>query len=224
VQRFAARLSIESDRLSELVQQIIDLSRVQGDDPLINPEPVEIDDVIKEAVERYGVDAERREISVTVGGDHGITVLGNHDQLVVAVGNLIANAIIYSDPGARVAIAVSRAPSDPDEQTDVVKITVSDNGIGIPPADLERVFERFYRVDYARSRANGGTGLGLSIVKHIAAAHGGDVSVWSQLGQGSTFTLCLPTAAVETHSPDGRPRSDAEPAPSRTTEPQEIVR
>ncbi|QGN33742.1 cell wall metabolism sensor histidine kinase WalK [Microlunatus sp. Gsoil 973] len=221
VHRFAARLSIESDRLSELVQQIIDLSRVQADDPLAHAEMVEVDDVLKDAIQRYGADAERREISVTVGGEHGSTVLGSHDQLVVAVGNLIANAIIYSDPGARVAVAASTAKRDQDE---IVKITVSDNGIGISRADIGRIFERFYRVDFARSRANGGTGLGLSIVKHIVAAHGGDVSVWSQPGQGSTFTLSLPTPAVGQHSPDGRPRSDAEPAPSRTSEPQEIVR
>jgi len=101
------------------------------------------------------------------------------------VTNLVQNAIAYSEPGAKVAVTCRRAADD-------VEIRVSDNGIGISEADLPRVFERFYRVDYGRSRAHGGTGLGLSIVKHVAAAHGGDVSVWSKLGQGSTFTLRLP--------------------------------
>lgn len=257
VHRFAARLSVESQRLSELVQQIIDLSRLQSDDPLANTELVDVDEVIQTAIDRCRVDAERREISVTVGGEGGCQVVGSQDQLVVAVGNLVENAIIYSDPGARVAVAVAKVPRGEDE---AVEITVSDNGIGISRSDLERIFERFYRVDFGRSRANGGTGLGLAIVKHIAAAHGGDVSVWSQLGQGSTFTLNLPVAATADEavvvgdsasalipgspggsdrsngsdkfegpipirpSRDGRTRTDAEPAHSRTTEPQEIVR
>jgi two-component system sensor histidine kinase SenX3 len=128
-------------------------------------------------------------------------VLGNARQLGVAVGNLVENAIVYSDTGARVVVAAHvQARSD----DDYVEITVSDSGIGIPPAELDRIFERFYRVDYARSRANGGTGLGLAIVKHIAAIHGGEVSVWSQVGQGSTFTLKIPAhlhqvAPVEEH-------------------------
>lgn len=250
VRRFSGRLSVESQRLIELVQQIIDLSRIQADDPLASADVVEIDDVIQAAVDRCGVDAERRNISVTVGGDAGCKVLGSHDQLVVAVGNLVENAIIYSDPGARVAVAAHRVNRGEDE---IIEITVSDNGIGISRADLERIFERFYRVDFARSRANGGTGLGLAIVKHIAAAHGGDVSVWSQLGQGSTFTMSLPTPSIadqsvvigdsaapteETepsdgslsgsapirHAGDGRDGSDADPANRRTTEPQEIFR
>ncbi|MBO0812362.1 MAG: two-component sensor histidine kinase [Microlunatus sp.] len=253
VHRFAARLSVESQRLSDLVQQIIDLSRLQADDPLAHTEPVDIDDVIKAAVDRCRVDAEQRDIAVTIGGDCDCTVLGSRDQLIIAVGNLVENAIIYSDPGTRVAVAATRARRG---QVDVVEITVSDNGIGISRVDLERIFERFYRVDFARSRANGGTGLGLAIVKHIAAAHGGDVSVWSQLGQGSTFTLSLPAptagdepsdvadSASAADNPEssagngrsdsgsatlrtsrhGRARKDAEPAPSRTTEPQETVR
>ena len=232
VHRFAARLSVESQRLSDLVQQIIDLSRLQADDPLANTEPVDIDDVIQAAIDRCRVDAERRDIAVTVGGEHGCKVAGSRDQLIVAVGNLVENAIIYSDTGARVAVAASRVSRG---GVEAVEITVSDNGIGISRSDLERIFERFYRVDFGRSRANGGTGLGLAIVKHIAAAHGGDVSVWSQLGQGSTFTINLPVPVVAdrfAHGPsdhdqplrDSRAPSDAEPAPSRTTQPQEIVR
>ncbi|SDS41773.1 two-component system, OmpR family, sensor histidine kinase SenX3 [Microlunatus soli] len=189
VHRFAARLSIESSRLSDLVRQIIDLSRLQADDPLVQAEVVEVEDVLTQAVDRCRVDAEKRQVQLTIAGERDCAVLGSLWQLVGAVGNLVENAIIYSDPGARVAVAAHRVKRGEDEQ---IEITVSDNGIGIGQADLDRIFERFYRVDYARSRANGGTGLGLSIVKHIAAAHGGEVSVWSQLGQGSTFTISLP--------------------------------
>ena len=189
VRRFASRMGIESARLSDLVGQIIELSRVQADDPLADPEIVDVDEVLTDAVERRRMDAERHRITLTVAGVAGTRVLGNARQLGVAVGNLVENAIVYSDTGARVVVAAHvQARSD----DDYVEITVSDNGIGIPPAELDRIFERFYRVDYARSRANGGTGLGLAIVKHIAAIHGGEVSVWSQVGQGSTFTLKIP--------------------------------
>lgn len=189
VRRFAARMGIEAARLTDLVSQLIELSRLQADDPLAQAEVVDIDDVLADAVDRCRVDAERRGVTLTIAGQQHCRVVGSARQLSVAVGNLVDNAVIYSDDGARVVVAASmRAASD----DDYVEITVSDNGIGIPNGDLKRVFERFYRVDYARSRANGGTGLGLSIVKHIAAGHGGRVSVWSQLGQGSTFTLSIP--------------------------------
>ncbi len=189
VRKFASRMGIESARLTDLVGQIIELSRLQADDPLADPEIVDIDDVLVDAVERRRMDAERHRITLTVAGTAGTRVLGSARQLGVAVGNLVENAMVYSDPGARVAVATHvQARSD----DDYVEITVSDNGIGIPAAELDRIFERFYRVDYARSRANGGTGLGLAIVKHIAAIHGGDVTVWSQVGQGSTFTIRIP--------------------------------
>jgi two-component system, OmpR family, sensor histidine kinase SenX3 len=189
VRKFASRMGIESARLTDLVSQIIELSRLQADDPLVHPEVVDIDDVLTDAVERRRMDAERKRITLTVAGVAGTRVLGSARQLGVAVGNLVENAMVYSDPGARVVVAAHvQARSD----DDYVEITVSDNGIGIPAGELERIFERFYRVDYARSRANGGTGLGLAIVKHIAAIHGGDVSVWSQVGQGSTFTIKIP--------------------------------
>jgi two-component system, OmpR family, sensor histidine kinase SenX3 len=189
VRKFASRMGIESARLTDLVAQIVELSRLQSDDPLADPEVVEIDDVLTDAVERRRMDAERRQITLTVAGAAGTRVLGNARQLGVAVGNLVENAIVYSDTGARVVVAAHALARSDD---DYVEITVSDNGIGIPAAELDRIFERFYRVDYARSRANGGTGLGLAIVKHIAAIHGGDVSVWSQVGQGSTFTIRIP--------------------------------
>ncbi|HEX3197283.1 MAG TPA: ATP-binding protein [Propionibacteriaceae bacterium] len=189
VRKFASRMGTESARLADLVSQIIELSRLQADNPLLHPEVVDIDEVLSDAVDRRRMDAERKRITLTVAGVAGTRVLGSARQLGVAVGNLVENAMVYSDPGARVVVAAHvQARSD----DDYVEITVSDNGIGIPAAELDRIFERFYRVDYARSRANGGTGLGLAIVKHIAAIHGGDVSVWSQVGHGSTFTLKIP--------------------------------
>ncbi len=197
VRKFASRMGIESARLTDLVSQIIELSRLQSDDPLADPEVVEIDEVLSEAVDRRRMDAERKRITLTVAGVAGTRVLGSARQLGVAVGNLVENAMVYSDPGARVVVAAHvQARSD----DDYVEITVSDNGIGIPAAEVERIFERFYRVDYARSRANGGTGFGLAIVKHIAAIHGGDVSVWSQVGQGSTFTIKIPAHLHEARS------------------------
>jgi two-component system, OmpR family, sensor histidine kinase SenX3 len=222
VRKFASRMGIESARLTDLVSQIIELSRLQADNPLVHPEVVDIDEVLSDAVDRRRMDAERKGITLTVAGIAGTRVLGSARQLGVAVGNLVDNAMVYSDPGARVVVAAHvQARSD----DDYVEITVSDNGIGIPAAELDRIFERFYRVDYARSRANGGTGLGLAIVKHIAAIHGGDVSVWSQVGHGSTFTLRIPAhlhevaPAVPEHaaaSTDGQPD---QPTPER----QEII-
>jgi two-component system, OmpR family, sensor histidine kinase SenX3 len=212
VRRFASRMGVESARLSDLVAQIINLSQLQGDNPLADPEVVEIDHLINDAVDRRRVDAERRQVTLTIAGTTGSKVLGNARQLGVAVGNLVENAVVYSDPGARVVVGAHLRSRGEDDQ---VQITVSDNGIGIPGKELERIFERFYRVDYARSRANGGTGLGLSIVKHVAAIHGGDVTVWSQVGQGSTFTIELP-AHVPPATPSARP--DTEQAGSPETQ------
>ena len=189
VRKFASRMGVESARLTDLVAQIIDLSQLQGDNPLVDPEVVEVDAVIGNAVDRRRVDAEQRQVTLTVAGTTGSHVLGSARQLGVAVGNLVENAVVYSDPGARVVVGAHLSSRAEDDH---VEISVSDNGIGIPAIEHERIFERFYRVDYARSRANGGTGLGLSIVKHIAAMHGGDVSVWSQVGRGSTFTITIP--------------------------------
>ena len=201
--RFAARMGIESTRLADLVSQIIDLSRLQATDPMGRADTVEIDDVLIEAVDRCRVDAEEREVTITVAGEAGLQVMGDQQQLTTAIGNLVENALVYSDPGARVVVNARRQVRD----DDYVAITESDNGIGIPTDQLERIFERFYRVDYARSRANGGSGLGLSIVKHIAAVHHGDVAVWSQLGQGSTFTLRLPAQ----HNHDSEQDHDQDP-------------
>jgi two-component system sensor histidine kinase SenX3 len=211
VRKFASRMSVESARLNDLVGQVIELSRLQADDPLGNPEEVDIDEMIAEAVDRCQVDAEQHGVTLTVAGATGCRVLGNGRQLSVAVGNLVENAVVYSDPGARVVVAAHTQARLDD---DYVEITVTDSGIGIPPAELERIFERFYRVDYARSRANGGTGLGLSIVKHITAAHGGEVKVWSQAGQGSTFTIRIPAHLGQLPQTGRAPAPSVEETPS----------
>jgi two-component system sensor histidine kinase SenX3 len=211
VRRFAGRMGVESSRLADLVSQIIDLSRLQADDLRLRQRVVDIDEVLQDAVDRCRVDAEQRGVTLTLASTHGVRVLGNARQLSTAVGNLVENAVVYSDPGARVVVAAHvRSHSDDDD----VEITVSDTGIGISAADAERIFERFYRVDYGRSRANGGTGLGLSIVKHIAASHGGRVGVWSQVGRGSTFTITLPAHLAQVRAADhqghqAQPQEDA---------------
>jgi two-component system sensor histidine kinase SenX3 len=167
------------------VQQIIELSRLQDDDPLEEPVAVPVDEVLARAVDESRTDAESKRITVAHEGEHGLTLLGSREQVAVAVGNLVSNAVTYSPEGSTVVVA-ARA------RDQLVDIVVTDQGVGIPAGDLDRVFERFYRVDPARHRSTGGTGLGLSIVKHVAASHGGEVDVWSVEGQGSTFTLTLP--------------------------------
>jgi two-component system sensor histidine kinase SenX3 len=192
VRRFSSRMQHESARLSQLVQDLISLSRLQGNDPLRDGTVVSIDDVVSEAVDGTHLEADARRIRLEVRGQHGLHVIGDLEQLATALRNLITNAINYSPDLTRVVIAIKTVG----KADDTIEISVADQGIGIPERDLERVFERFYRVDPARSRATGGTGLGLSIVKHIAANHGGDVRVWSSEGAGSTFTLRLPRDEV----------------------------
>ncbi len=185
VTHFASRMQTECGRLSNLVGDLIDLSRLQGDQPLANAAPVLVDAVVAEAMDAVRVAALQDEIEVVAGGEANLSVFGVESQLVTAVRNLIANAISYSPKRTRVAIGVS-------ERGGIVNISVSDQGVGIPTEELDRIFERFYRVDPARSRETGGTGLGLAIVKHICLNHGGDIAVWSVPGEGSTFTLRLP--------------------------------
>ncbi|HEX4473361.1 MAG TPA: ATP-binding protein [Nocardioides sp.] len=193
VERFARRMLIESDRLTRMVQQIIELSRLQGDEPLEAPAVVDVDEVVKRSVDITVMDASSKHISVVTGGTPGLTVFGNEEQVSAAITNLVANAVAYS--GNDSTVLVSTKPND-----DMVEISVVDQGIGIPQDELDRIFERFYRVDPARHRSTGGTGLGLSIVKHVAATHGGDVRVWSLEGQGSTFTLSLPRSQQEEYA------------------------
>lgn len=185
VARFSSRMRQECARLSNLVGDLIDLSRLQGDQPLVSAEPVSVDYVISEAVDSVRMVAATDEIDVATGGQTGLQVFGVESQLVTAVRNLLANAVSYSPARTKVAVGVS-------ERGGVVNISVTDQGIGIPEVELDRIFERFYRVDQARSRITGGTGLGLAIVKHVCLNHGGDVTVWSVPGEGSTFTLRLP--------------------------------
>ena len=187
VVKFASRMQMEAKRLTDLVQEIIDLSRLQSSDPLQKAFDVEASDVVREAVAQAALSAESRKITVEIGEIEDATVIGDRDQLIMAVLNLVENAINYSPENTRVSVVVK-------VKEELLEISVTDQGIGIAEGELARVFERFYRVDPARSRMTGGTGLGLSIVKHVALNHGGDIKVWSKEGVGSTFTLQLPIA------------------------------
>ena len=189
VERFSARMLVESQRLTNLVNDLIDLSRLQSDDPLKDSKLVEIDHVIAEAVDSTKLIASSRDIDVVVGAPVDTFVQGDEGQLVMAIRNLLSNAVAYSPPGTRVAVAAR-------VRGGVVEIDVTDQGIGIPDSEQSRIFERFYRVDPARSRQTGGTGLGLAIVKHVCVNHGGECTVWSVQGEGSTFTLRLPVASA----------------------------
>ena len=186
VRRFASKTRQEAQRLTNLVQDLITLSRIQAVEPVPDPRPVALDTVVAEAVDRCRMRANARGITLASVGSRGLSVLGDEDLLVTALRNLLENAVAYSPEKTRVVISTRKAPEGNAE------LSVADQGIGIPERDLERIFERFYRVDPARHRSTGGTGLGLSIVKHVAATHGGDVRVWSVEGQGSTFTMTLP--------------------------------
>ena len=190
VQRFAGRIAHEADRLGRLVRELIDLSRLQGGEPLPELVPVEIDTVLAEAVDRTRTAARAKDLEIVVGGQAGLVVRGVESQLATAVTNLLANAVAYSAGSDRIAVA-ARARSG------FAEIAVTDSGIGIPRNDRTRVFERFYRVDQSRASSTGGTGLGLAIVKHVASNHGGSVTVWSEEGLGSTFTLRVPLAQPE---------------------------
>jgi two-component system sensor histidine kinase SenX3 len=185
VQRFAGRMQHESARLGRLVRELIELSRLQGAEPLPGNDRVLVSALLGEAQDRTRLAAEKAGISVVVRYADDLVVRGNETQLTMAITNLVDNAIAYSPRGTRVAVSARAADGH-------VDISVSDQGIGIAETELPRVFERFYRVDQARSRATGGTGLGLAIVKHVANNHGGSVSVWSVPGAGSTFTIRLP--------------------------------
>jgi two-component system, OmpR family, sensor histidine kinase SenX3 len=185
VQRFSEKMVVESQRLANMVGELIELSRLQGAEPLPDLEAVDVDTVVAEALSRYKVVAENADIAITTDSPTGYKVLGDQPLLVTAMANLVSNAIAYSSNGSPVSISRRR-------RGDNIEIAVTDRGIGIAAADQERVFERFFRVDKARSRATGGTGLGLAIVKHVAANHNGTIRLWSQPGTGSTFTLSIP--------------------------------
>jgi two-component system sensor histidine kinase SenX3 len=185
ITRFASRMQTEAKRLSDLVQEIINLSRIQDEDPLKDATPILISDLILQAIDESRLTAESREIKIEFIMNSDSTILGDESQLEMAISNLIENAINYSSNKTNVVISLTKVDG-------LAEIKVKDQGIGISEQDIERIFERFYRVDPARSRATGGTGLGLSIVKHIITNHGGDITVWSEQGEGSTFTMRLP--------------------------------
>jgi len=209
VRRFAGRMQAEAQRLSSLVHEIIELSRLQVAGALGPLSVVDLDAVVAEAVDRARTAAAAKDVRVEVGGARGVRLFGNHDLLVTAVRNLLDNAVAYSPAASRVGVGVR-------EDGDLVEVAVVDEGIGISASDTERVFERFYRVDAARSRETGGTGLGLSIVKHVVADHGGEVTVWSQPGRGSTFTIRLPRLPADRPAPGApaptEPADQAQPA------------
>lgn len=201
VRRFADRLSVESTRLAHITSEVIELSRLQARDALRRDELLDIDRIVAAAVDQNRVVAAAKGIEMRLRAKSKAKIYGDEALMVVAVHNLIANAIAYSGEGGRIGIGIT-------VDDDAVEIAIADQGIGIAPEDQERVFERFYRVDQARSRNTGGSGLGLSIVKHAVQNHGGDVRVWSQPGRGSTFTIRLPLAEPPVAPPEPE---DAEP-------------
>ena len=198
VTKFAGNLYRESRRLGSLVQEIIQLSRLQSAELSKTGELVDLEAIVRESVERNQVIADAKNISIEVDAPSGIVVYGDHEMLTMAVKNLIENAILYSDPDSTVGLGLRSLEG-------VAEIAVTDHGVGIAPEDQERIFERFYRVDPSRSRETGGTGLGLAIVKHVASNHRGEIKLFSQVGRGSTFTLRLPLADtnLNTENKDG---------------------
>lgn len=198
--RLTERMAIEAQRATRTVDDLMELSEIEGG--LERPhERISIHDVVRGALDRVAELAPQHDIEVSMlGSDEdsltGLVAMGCRRQLISAVGNLVENAVKYSEPGGAVQVRAHRAG-------DMAEIMVADNGVGIPKRDLDRVFERFYRVDRARSRSTGGSGLGLSIVRHIAAKHNGEVSVSSSEGEGSTFVLRVPLIPTEPTEPPG---------------------
>jgi len=187
IRRLAARIHHEAMRASRTIDDLLELSRIEAGEATPR-EPVAVHLVLAEAVERAAGAAEHRGIALDLAEPpHDLVICGDRRQLASAVFNLLDNAIKYSQPGSTVRVA-----ADVDHGVGRARLVVADDGIGIPRRDLERIFERFYRVDRARSRDTGGTGLGLAIVRHVASNHGGEISVESREGEGSTFALALP--------------------------------
>jgi two-component system sensor histidine kinase SenX3 len=190
IQKFAKRIGPETKRLTNVIRDIIDLSQVQSDDPLATANPVEVDRVINDAVDAVQLLADLNSVEIAQVNEPDVKIVGDEYQLVMAIRNLLTNAITFSPINSRITVGAKLKDG-------VVEITVSDQGMGISLENQSRIFERFYRVDPARSRSTGGTGLGLAIVKHVCENHGGEVSVWSVQGQGSTFTMKFPQMEEE---------------------------
>ncbi len=199
VRRFSEKVLVEANRLGHMVGELIELSRLQGAERLPDMSAVDVDAIVAEAISRHKVAADNADIEVRTDTPCGFKVLGNQSLLVTALANLVSNAIAYSPRGSLVSVSCRR-------RGDNVEVAVTDRGIGIARKDQERVFERFFRGDKARSRATGGSGLGLAIVKHVAANHNGSIGLWSQPGTGSTFTLAIP-ACQDHGEPVCEPRS-----------------
>jgi two-component system sensor histidine kinase SenX3 len=195
-------MQTEAFRVARIIDDLLDLSRIESEESPVR-EPLPIHTVVAQAVERMRPVADHRSITIDVSeGPRRLSVVGDRRQLISAVHNLLDNAVKYSDDESTVEVRI-RSVADPPDAT-WVEVSVQDHGIGIPSRDIERIFERFYRVDRARARDTGGTGLGLAIVRHVATNHRGEVRVVSQEGQGSTFTLRLPAGPgpVALTSPD----------------------
>ncbi len=187
-ERLATRIQNEALRVGRTIEDLLELSRIELGQ-VSSPEAVAVDDIVQEAVERMRPAAEQAGISVVAEAvPDELVIAGDRRQLTSALSNLLDNAVKYSDPGGSVEVEAGA-------EGDQVVISVADHGIGIPARDIERVFERFYRVDQARSRQTGGTGLGLAIVRHVVVNHHGSVEIESRLGEGSRFALRLPAAA-----------------------------
>lgn len=189
--RLASRMVDEAHRAAGTIDDLLELSRIElggrGEEVEVN-----VGSVLAEAIARHRLMAESAGVTLMRDDTNGLVVRADKLQLISALSNLVDNAVKYSNPGGSVRLAAREADG-------VVEISVADQGVGIPTRDIDRIFERFYRVDRARSRETGGTGLGLAIVRHIATNHGGDVTVRSREGEGSTFTLRIPTQEVARH-------------------------
>jgi len=215
VDRVAGRMVDEAHRAVNAIDDLLELSRIEAG-PLLE-EVVDLDDVVAAAVARGRAVDESKKVTVTSFDGHPLVRLrADSRQLVAALGNLVENAVKYSEPDGVVQVRTRI-----DDRA--IEVMVADHGVGIPARDLERIFERFYRVDRARSRTTGGTGLGLSIVRHVASNHGGEVLVSSQEGEGSTFVLRLPiTLVVDATASDGDlPEFHEETAPSAESTPEQ---
>jgi two-component system, OmpR family, sensor histidine kinase SenX3 len=188
VLKFASSLQREASRLGHIVQEIIELSRLQAATEVKNSIECRLADLISDSLERVRILADSKNMRLVADLDDSIFIEVSYEQIATAITNLFENAINYSDPGGQVGISLKRVDN-------FAEIVVTDSGVGIALEDQARIFERFYRVDPSRSRETGGTGLGLAIVKHIALNHGGEISVFSKPGLGSTFTLTLPLTA-----------------------------
>jgi two-component system sensor histidine kinase SenX3 len=196
VLRLVNRMVIETQRMATTIDDLLELSRIEMGEQMLVVD-VDVNDVVSEVIERTAPVAARKGVPLQLkSSDTKAIVAGNFSQLVSAVGNLVDNAIKYSDQDQPITVSVKTTPT-------TVEVDVVDTGIGIPIASLDRIFERFYRVDRARSRGTGGTGLGLSIVRHVATNHGGEVNVTSREGEGSTFSLVLPRVSTGIHGTMG---------------------